>query len=334
MADLTSRLRLLIPRPRPGRRHWLQDSGLFLVFIVMILVIGIPHPQFFSFGSARTILRQSALVGMIAFGMVYLVAMIEIDLSVGGIYAVASTIVALLIKFGHFDPWLAVAAGLAIGVILGALNGILTALLKVPIIIVSLGTLSLYFGMNLAISGGTAIYGMPREHPFFRIFGGQIFGLPAMVWTAIVCGIVLHFLLARTRFGASVRAIGSNPAGAQFIGIRTWLVLIYSTALVGFLSALSGILTLAYFRAVDPSTGRNLSLEVIAGVVIGGTSLIGGSGTIIGTALGVLIITMIDSGLIFYGVSPNYSEFVTGLVILVAIALDRIIKRRRVETGG
>lgn len=327
-------------RPRLLERLWgqesgglLQDSGLFIVFILMILIIGLPHPEFFSFGSLRTILRQSALVGIMAFGMVFLVAMIEIDLSVGGIYAVSGTVVALLVKYGIVDPWLGAALGLLTGLLLGTLNGVLTSLLRVPVIIVSLGTLSLYFGMNLAISNGTAIYGMPKDHPFFRIFGGDFLDLPAMIWMAVICGLVLHFVLHRTRFGATVRAIGSNPAGAQFIGVRTWLITIYATALTGFLAAVSGIMTMAYFRAVDPSTGRTLGLQVIAAVVIGGTSLAGGSGTIVGTALGCLIITLIDSGLVFYGVSPNYSEFVTGIVIILAIALDRIVKRRR-NTGA
>ncbi len=315
-------------RPRLTWR-WSEDTGLIIVFLVMILAIGIPHPEFFSFGSVKTILRESALVGIIAFGMVYLVAMVEIDLSVGGIFAVAGSLPASLIKFYHVDPWLAVAVALIAGVGLGALNGVLTKLLKVPLIIVSLGTLSGYFGLHLIISDGKAIYGMPKGHPFFRWFGSDLFELPVSVWTAILCAIVLYFVFVHTRFGATVRAIGSNPAAAEFIGVRTGLIRIYTTALVGFLAALSGVMTLAYFKAVDTSSGRSLGLQVIAGVVIGGTSLAGGSGTIVGAALGVLIITTIDSGLVFYGVNLNYSEFVTGVVIVAAIALDRIAKRRR-----
>jgi ribose transport system permease protein len=322
--------RLAVPRQLSMLRfRWSEDTGLIIVFILMVLAIGIPHPEFFSFGSIKTILRQSSLVGIIAFGMVYLVAMVEIDLSVGGIFAVASSLSALLIKFHHVDPWIAVALALAAGVVLGGLNGVLTSLLKVPLIIVSLGTLSAYFGLHLILSDGKAIYGLPKNHPFFRIFGSELLELPASVWTALVCAIVLYFVFARTRFGATVRAIGSNPAAAEFIGVRTGLTRIYATALVGFLSALSGIMTLAYFKAVDTSSGRSLGLQVIAAVVIGGTSLAGGSGTIIGAALGVLIITTIDSGLVFYNVNLNYSEFVTGIVIIGAIALDRIAKRRR-----
>jgi ribose transport system permease protein len=314
--------------PAARIKWWPEDAGLVVVFVLMVLAIGIPYPEFFSFGSVKTILRQSALVGIIAFGMVFLVAMMEIDLSVGGIFATASSLAALLIKLHHFDPWIAVAIALLAGAFLGGLNGVLTGLLKVPLIIVSLGTLSAYFGLHLILSDGKAVYGLPKDHPFFTWFGGDLLELPVSVWTSIGCAVVLYFVFVHTRFGATIRAVGSNPSAAEFIGININLVRIYATALVGLLAAFSGVMTLAYFRAVDTSSGRSLGLEVIAAVVIGGTSLAGGSGTIIGAALGVLIITTIDSGLVFYGVNLNYSEFVTGAVIVGAIALDRISKRR------
>src|SRR5580698_3931858 len=147
-------------------KWWPEDAGLVVVFVLMVLAIGIPYPEFFSFGSVKTVLRQSALIGIIAFGMVFLVAMVEIDLSVGGIFATASSLAALLIKFYPLEPWLAGAVALLAGVFLGALNGILTGLLKVPLIIVSLGTLSAYFGLHLILSDGKAVYGLPKDHPF------------------------------------------------------------------------------------------------------------------------------------------------------------------------
>src|ERR1700735_3867681 len=203
-----------VPRQlSPLRWRWLEDTGLIVVFVLMVLAIGIPPPEFFSFGSIKTILRQSSLIGIIAFGMVYLVAMIEIDLSVGGIFAVASTLPAALIKFYHLDPWLSIALGLLSGMVLGGLNGVLTSLLRLPLIIVSLGTLSAYFGLHLILSDGKAIYGLPKDHPFFRWFGSDFLQLPASVWTALVCAIVLYFVFAHTRFGATVRAIGSNMEG-------------------------------------------------------------------------------------------------------------------------
>jgi ribose transport system permease protein len=305
-----------------------DEAGLVLVFLCLLALIGIPNPELFEFGSIKTLLRQCAFVGIIAFGMVYLVSMVEIDLSVGGIYAVSATSTALLIKSG-VDPWFAVPIALCIGTLLGALNGVLMVALDVPLIIVSLGSLSVFFGINLIIVHGSPVYGMPREHPFFTIFGGETLGLPAAVWILLISGVVLHFVFFHTRFGATVRAIGSNRAAAEFIGIKVDRIRILATALLGVLCAVSGIMSLAYFKAVDPSMGGQLELQVIAAVVIGGTSLAGGSGTILGAFLGVLIISVIDSGIVFFSVDPNYARFVTGCVILAAIALDRILKRRR-----
>src|SRR5579863_461033 len=206
----------LIGRYVPGFRWRLsEDTGLIVVFLLMLLAIGIPYPDFFSFGSMKTILRQSALVGIIAFGMVYLVAMVEIDLSVGGIFAVAGSLSALLIKFYHVDPWIAVAIALAAGTGLGALNGVLTSLLRVPLIIVSLGTLSAYFGLHLILSDGKAVYGLPKDHPFFTWLGGDLFDLPVSVWTSIACAVVLYFVFVHNQFGATVRAVGSNPSAAE-----------------------------------------------------------------------------------------------------------------------
>ncbi|AJE44944.1 ABC transporter permease [Celeribacter indicus] len=305
-----------------------DEAGLLLGFIFLVLLIGIPHPEFFNAGSLEAVLRQTAFVAIIAFGMVFLVAMVEIDLSVSGIYAVAGMSMALLIKAG-VDPWAAAAVALLAGCALGLLNGLLAALFKVPLIIISLGTMSMFFGLNLMISGGLAVFGMPRDHSFFTTIGGTHFGLPMTVWITIATGLVLHVVLWRTRYGASVRAIGSNPKAAAFLGLRVARIRILTTMFVGFLAALSGILTLAFFKASEPTIGMGIELRVIAAVVIGGTSLAGGSGTILGAALGALIITLIDSGIVFYGIDPDYSQFVTGTVIVAAIGLDRLAKRRK-----
>jgi ribose transport system permease protein len=314
-----------------GTRFWpgrFDEAGLVAALVALLLVVGIPHPEFFELGSIKTLLRQCAFVGIMAFGMVYLVSMSEIDLSVGGIYAVSAMSAALMIDAG-IDPWLAALLALGIGAGLGALNGIITVLLDVPLIIVSLGSLSVFFGFNLIISDASPVFGMPRGHSFFKIFGGEFLGLPSAAWVMFATGILLHLLFFRSRFGATIRAIGANRHAAEFIGIRVGRYRIYATALTGLLCALSGLMALAYFRAVDPAVGEQKELQVIAAVVIGGTSLAGGSGTILGAFLGVLIITVIDSGIVFYGVDTNYARFVTGCVILAAIALDRVLKRSR-----
>jgi ribose transport system permease protein len=321
-------------RPLLSRIAGFEEGGLLLALIVLALVIGIPHPEFFDPRSLITVLRQSAFVGIVAFGIVYLIAMVEIDLSVGAMYCMAATLPALLIESGGIDPWLAVAATLPVVAGLGAMNGVLANLLSVPIIIVSLGSLSVIRGGAFILSEGRALTGMPREHPFFVIFGSEWFGIPVPVWFMIMLGIALHIIFWHTRFGAVVRAIGSNLQAAEFIGIRVSLYRVYVTALVGLLCAISGILTLAFFKSSDPSLGAGLELQVIAAVVIGGTSLAGGSGSLLGALIGVILISMIGSGLVFYGISGNWAEFVTGVVIIAAIALDRTIKRRRKASEG
>ena len=215
---------------------------------------------------------------------------------------------------------------------LGALNGVLTSLLNVPLIIVSLGTLSAYFGLHLILSDGKAIYGLPKNHPFFQIFGSDLVrsagvGLDGdgLRHRSVFC--FCPYALWRDRPRHRLEPGGRRVHRHAHRADRASTPPRWS----GFSSALSGVMTLAYFKAVDTSSGRSLGLQVIAAVVIGGTSLAGGSGTIIGAALGVLIITTIDSGLVFYNVNLNYSEFVTGIVIIGAIALDRIAKRRRAQ---
>jgi ribose transport system permease protein len=307
----------------------LEEGGLLLALIVLALLIGIPHPEFFDPRSIVTVLRQSAFVGIVAFGVVFLIAMVEIDLSIGALYLMAATLAALAIESWGIDPWGAVLLAIVATSALGALNGVLANLLSVPIIIVSLGTLSAIRGGAFMLSEGRAITGMPREHPFFAWFGGDWLGLPVAVWALLALGVLLHILFWYTRFGAVVRAIGSNIQAADFIGIRVPLYRVLVTTLIGCLCGISGVLTLAFFKASDPSLGTGLELQVVAAVVIGGTSLAGGSGTLLGAFIGVVLISMIGSGLVFYGVSGNWAEFVTGVVIIAAIALDRTIKRRR-----
>jgi ribose transport system permease protein len=325
----------LTAKAAPGRRFGrigrFDEGGLLLAVAGLLLLIAVPHPEFVDPRSIVTLLRQTAFSGIIAFGMVYLISMVEIDLSVGAIYCWVATVAALLINSG-FDPWLAALAGLVSASLLGALNGVLANVLDVPIIIVSLGTLSAIHGAALILSGGRAITGMPRQHSFFVWFGSDWLGVPVPVWFLASVGLALHVVFRHTRFGAVVRSIGSNIEAARFIGIRVGRYRIMVTALVGLLCGVSGVLTLAFFKASDPSLGAGLELQVVAAVVIGGTSLAGGTGTLLGAFLGMLVISMIGSGLVFYGVSGNWAQFVTGVVIVAAIALDRTIKRRRNAT--
>jgi len=305
-----------------------EERGLVLVLLALIILIGLPNPEFFSWRTAVTILRQSAFIGIVAFGMVYLIAMNEIDLAVGGIYGLSAIAGALLIQSG-LDPFASALIAILVSTLLGGMNGALANILAVPLIVVSLGSLSVLRGLGLIFSDARPIINMPRRHPFFEFFGGTFVGLPTAVWLLFGIGVVLYVVFIHTRFGASVRAIGSNANASHFIGLRISWYRIAVTSLVGMLCGISGILTLAFFKAADPMMGIGMELQVVAAVVIGGTSLVGGSGSLLGAFIGVLLISTIASGLVFFGVSSNWAQFVTGLFILLAIGLDRLVKRRR-----
>lgn len=319
----------------PERSLWrrvagLNELGVIVALATMVVFIGAFHPGFFAAESFVNISRQAAFFGIMALGMVFLLAMCEIDLSVGGIYGVTIIGAAILIRDG-WDPWLGAGAGILIGVALGAVNGLLANGLKISTIVVTLGSLSMFRGLALVLSDGQPIVGLPREQAFFRIFGGDLLGIPAIVWSFAVLTVLLTALFRFTRFGFLVRSIGSNEQAARLSGMPIARVRLLVLMLVGGLCGISGMLTLAFFQSADPSNGIGYELLVIAAAIIGGTSLAGGSGTVFGALIGAFVIATITSGLVQFGVTANWTSFVTGAVIIGAVALDAVIRRRRAD---
>lgn len=313
---------------RLRRSLGLQEIGPLLGLVVIVLVIGLTHSRFFSHDVILSNVRTASVVAIIAFGVVFLLAMTEIDLSVGGIYGVCFYVAAKLMGDGSMDPYMAALLAIVLGAAMGAFNGLAANVFSVPVIIVTLGTFSLYRGLVSVISDGEATPALPVESSFFTTFGGDWLGLPVMGWFALVVGALLTFVLLKTRFGVMVRAVGSNHEAARFSGIPSGRVRLYALILTGLLAGLSGVLSLAYFEAADPSIGRGLELNVIAAAIIGGTSLSGGSGSVPGALIGALIVASITSGLVFFKVDPLWGDVVTGLVILVAVGMAGLLRRR------
>lgn len=318
----------LRPSPRGRSPFAFSELGIVIALAAMVIVTGAFHPRFLAFDSLINVGRQAAFFGVMALGMVFLLSMREIDLSVGSIYVLTIIIAADLIQRG-LDPWLAAVAGIALGIFLGAINGMLANALQIASIIATLGTLSMYRGLALAITDSRPIGGLPRDHSFFTVVGGSVLGIPMSVWMLFLLTAVLAVVLARTRFGFSVKAVGSNPEAARLAGISIPRTRLAALALTGGLGGLAGMLTLAFFQSGDPTLGQGYELLVIAAAIIGGTSLGGGSGTVIGALLGALTIGVIRSGLIQFGVPPSWSLFATGAVIVAAVTIDGAIRRRR-----
>jgi ribose transport system permease protein len=306
----------------------IEELGVFAVLAVIVIVVTMFHPQFLSIASIANITQQASFYGLIALGMVFLLSMGELDLSVGGNFAFCSVTAALLAEAG-VNLWLAGALAVVVGVLLGMLNALISNALGVPIIIISLGTLAAYRGATLIISGAGSVTGGDPDSSFFAILGGSIGGIPALTIVFVAAAIVLSFVYKRTAFGFAVRAVGSNPHAAKLSGFPIGRIKLQVGGLVGLLCGISGVLSFAFFQASDPAVGTGYELLVVAAAVIGGTALSGGRGTVLGALLGALIVSVINGAMTSFGVSVNYAGFVTGIVIVGAVAMDSLLRRRR-----
>jgi ribose transport system permease protein len=218
-------------------------------------------------------------------------------------------------------------------------NGVLAVGLGLPVIIITLGTFSMFQGLALVVNESQAVVPEDTESSFFTFASTKFFDdvIPVVALVFAALAVLLHVVLHRTRFGYRVQAIGSNPEAARLTGIPTARTKVQALVMLGAICGLSGALFVGFRGAIDPQTGGTFMLTVIAAAIIGGTPLSGGSGTVIGALVGALIIATISSGIIFFGIEATWSTFVTGAVIVVAVALDQVIRRqrlKRVQGGG
>ncbi len=306
-----------------------EEIGVILALLLMILVIGIARPRFLNPLNLLTILSHTTFQGMLAIGMVYLLAIREIDLSVGWIFNFSAVFAGLLMVAG-IDPWIAAFLGVAFGAGLGLFNGLLAVGLRLPAIIVTLGTYSMFQGLSLVVNGGRAVVPPDQSTSFFTAVSTKVFGIvPVAALVFVALAIVMHFVLHRTKFGYRVQAVGSNPEAAELAGISNNMVRLQTLVLMGAIGGLSGAMYIGFRGAIDPQEGSDFVLVVVAAVIIGGTPLSGGYGTVIGAVVGMLIIQVISSGLIFFGIDATWSTFVTGAVIVIAVVLDQLVKWQR-----
>ena len=318
-----------------------DELGVIVALVVIVAVIGIPHSDFLQPYNLLRIMSSYAPYGMIACGMVFLLALGEIDLSVGWNWNFSAVITAKAMIAG-VNPWLAALLGVLFGAGLGLVNGLLTVLLGLPAIIITLGTYSMFWGLSLVVNKSQAVTVADSTTSFFNFAGSTFLTIngqkviPVTAVIFLVLGIALQIAFQRTRFGYRVQAVGANPEAARLTGLPIALTKVQALTLVGAICGLAGALQIGYFASIDPQTGGDFIFTVIAAVIIGGTPLTGGSGTVIGALIGTLIIASIQSGIIFFGIQATWSTFVTGAVIIVAVTIDQIVRRQRVRrsVGG
>ncbi|MFA9457328.1 ribose ABC transporter permease [Halalkalibacter sp. AB-rgal2] len=300
----------------------LSMLGPFIGLILIVIIISILNPSFLSASNLLNILRQVSINALIAFGMTFVILTGGIDLSVGSILAFSGAVTASLIASG-VDPVLAVLIGLIVGTILGAFNGFVIAKGKVAPFIATLATMTIYRGLTLFFTGGQPISGIGDSSFFAMIGRGYFFGIPMPAVTMMLAFVVLYLILKKTTFGRRVYAVGGNEEAAILSGISASRIKIYVYSLTGFLSALAGVILTSRLSSAQPTAGQMYELDAIAAVVLGGTSLTGGRGWIVGTLIGALIIGVLNNGLNLLGVSSFFQQVVKGSVILLAVLLDR-----------
>lgn len=301
----------------------IRRLGILFGFVVVYGVFALLNRQFMTVGNLTAVALQSSINAIIAIGMTLVIISAGIDLSVGSIAGLASVVAATVMATQGLG--LGIAVGLAVGLIAGAVNGILIARVGLAPFIVTLGTLALFRGAALVFTNGQPIYGIPES--FRSIFAGTLGPIPTPVIIAVVCALIVDFVLRRTTFGEHIIAIGGNEEAARLCGVAVGRVKALIYVIAGALAALGGFVLVARIGAAEPIGGTGYELDAIAATVIGGTSLFGGVGTIGGTLIGALILGGLRNGLTLMNVQSFWQQVASGLVIILAVLIDKLIRR-------
>ena len=303
-----------------------------IALVVMICAFGVFTDGFLTWGNCRTVLMQISVNTCLSVGMTLVILTGGIDLSVGSVLAFSGAIMAGLLKGGldieglnlhiGFTVIGAVSGGILLGASLGMFNGIMITRFKVPPFVATLAMLTMARGATKLYTGGEAVTGLGDT--FVRIGSDTFLGIPNQAWIAAVIVGVALVLLKKTRFGRYIYAVGGNEEAARLSGVNVKRVKVMVYTLAGALSAVGGLIVTSKLNSATPVAGEGYELDSIAAVVIGGTSLSGGRGSVLGTVLGALIIGVLNSGLVIMGVDPFWQKVIKGLVILLAVVIDRL----------
>lgn len=298
-----------------------RPYAIYAAFLVLIVFFSVTSPVFFSADNFANIGRQTALVTIMAVGMTFVIITAEIDLSVASVLALAGVMSAMSMHVVN-NWFVGGVVGLATGTLVGLLNGVLTTRLAIPSFLVTLGMLGVARGLAMVVTDTAPV--LINNETYFNVFGeGDLFGIPVpIVWTIVVLiigGVLLHF----TTFGRKVFATGGNATAARYSGINTSRIKITAFMITGCLAGLAALILSARGHAARPDIAIGLELDVIAAVILGGTSLFGGRGAIIGTLIGSLIIGIMNNGLVLVGVNSSWQIAVKGAIIILAVAFSK-----------
>ena len=302
---------------------YMSELTTVIALIILMAVITIINSNFLTANNLLNLLLQVTSNALIAFGMTFVILTGGIDLSVGSILALSSALTAGLLGSG-MPVTLAILISLILGCILGMINGLLISYGKLAPFIVTLATMTIFRGATLVYTNGNPITKGLSDTFLFQFLGqGYIVGIPFPVIIMFIVFIVLYVLLHKTAFGKSVYAIGGNEKAAYISGVKLNKVKIIIYSISGIMASISGLIITSRLSSAQPTAGASYEMDAIAAVVLGGTSLSGGKGRILGTLIGALIIGVLNNGLNIIGVSAFWQQVVKGVVILIAVLIDR-----------
>jgi ribose transport system permease protein len=306
---------------RPKRRINLQAVGIYIAAVALFLALGLLNSQFLTPGNLRDVAVSASVNAIIGIGLTFVIITGGIDLSVGAIASFVGIVSANFMVSSGLSPILALIAGIALGVGCGLVNGLLITGLKLPPFIATLGTMSVFQGCAYVVTNGKPVYNVPTG--FVLLLNSYIAGIPVVVVLVAIVAVAAWLLLRKTVFGQNVIATGGSEETAWLSGIRVSRVKLAVYGLAGGLAGLGGLVIVARINAAQPTAGTPYLLTAIAAAVIGGANLMGGEGRIAGTLVGALILGALTNGLVLLNVPSFYEQIVTGLVVLIAVSLDR-----------
>lgn len=306
--------------------HHGRQFGTLIGLIVLCVVLWILSPFFLTVSNMLNIAQQTSINAIIAVGMTFVIITAGIDLSVGSILAFSGVVLASVLQTGVPVP-IAILVGLIVGLLCGLVNGLLITYGSLPPFISTLGMMSVARGAALLYTHGRPISGFSANFRFLAT--GKIFFIPAPVFIMILIYIIAHFVLTRTRFGRYVFAIGGNEEATVLSGINVKFNKAMAYGMCGMLSGLAAVILTARLNSAQPIAGIMYELDAIAATVIGGTSLMGGEGTVVGTIIGAFIMGVLRNGLNILGVSSFIQQIAIGSVIIIAVLVDVALKRQK-----
>ena len=320
---------------RPRTREMLARFQSLIALLLMVAALAMLSDRFLTAENGWNILRQISVNLCLSIGMTMIILSGGIDLSVGAILGLAGAVAAGLLKFGLAIPYLgvlieftvfgAILAGVSVGLLLGCFNGLVITRFRLPPFVATLAMLSIARGLTMLWTGGFPITGLG---PSFGYIGtGILLGIPMPVWISAALVAVFVVVTRKTRFGRYLYAVGGNERAALLTGLRVNRIKLLVYTLGGGLAGVAGLIVTARLDSAQPNAGLGYELDSIAAVVIGGTSLSGGRGSVLGTVLGTLIIGVLNNGLFLLNVSPFWQQVVKGFVILTAVAIDKMSAR-------